>query len=181
MVDERGLGALDEEIAARAEAIAEAAGSWPCRAGCDDCCRSLARPPQLTAAEWRRLAAAIDALPEATRDEVGRCVAAMPAEGPLVCPLLDRERGRCLVYEARPVACRTYGFYVRRDHDLVCGKVEAHAAGREVVWGNHEAIDVRLERLAGRLRSLAAWSREAAAPAEGPSEENTAFASRPER
>lgn len=154
------LAPLDAEIAARAEAATAAAGSWPCRAGCDLCCRRLARPPQLTRLEWARLRAAIDGLPASVRAEVRERAAAMPEEGPLVCPLLDGERGRCRVYEARPIACRTYGFYVRREHDLVCAEVERHAAGRPVVWGNHESIDVRLERLGGPLRSLGEWLRD---------------------
>ncbi|AUX21462.1 hypothetical protein SOCEGT47_019460 [Sorangium cellulosum] len=154
------LASLDAEIAARAEATAEAAGGWPCRAGCDLCCRRLARPPQLTRLEWARLRAAIDGLPASVRAEVRARMAAMPAAGPLVCPLLDDEHGRCRVYEARPIACRTYGFYVRREHDLVCDEVERHAAGRPVVWGNHASIDVRLERLAGAPRPLGAWLRD---------------------
>ena len=154
------LRELDAEIAARAARTASDHGDWPCRAGCDDCCRRLARPPQLTALEHTRLRAALGELPEATRADVLARTAALPAQGPLECPLLDRARGRCRVYEARPIACRTYGFYARRDYDLACEKVEDHAAGRPVVWGNHGVIDVRLERLAGPLRSLVEWLRE---------------------
>lgn len=152
------LALLDAEIAARAEAISAAAAGWPCRAGCDLCCRRLARPPQLSALEWERLRAAIERLPDGA--ELRARLLELPEEGPLVCPLLDEARGECRVYEARPIACRTYGFYSRRDHQLICGEVERHVEHRAVVWGNHEVIDVRLERLAGPLQSLGAWLRD---------------------
>lgn len=152
------LAPLDEEIAERSRRTDDEHGPWPCGDGCDDCCRSLARPPQLTRLEHDRLRQAIHALPPSVRADVAERTAAMKTEGPIVCPLLHREAGRCRVYEARPVACRTYGFYARRDHELVCSKVEAYAEGRPVVWGNHEVIDVRLERLAGPLRSLGEWA-----------------------
>ncbi len=62
---------------------------------------------------------------------------------PVVCPLLDRQTGACLVYAHRPSACRTYGFYVRRQDGMHCTIVEeavsAHKA--DVVWGNHASID----------------------------------------
>ncbi len=44
-------------------------------------------------------------------------------------------------YAQRPVACRTYGFYVQRELGLYCGDIEARVAGGEladVVWGNHD-------------------------------------------
>ncbi|MGD0961341.1 MAG: hypothetical protein ABSB19_16150, partial [Methylomonas sp.] len=67
--------------------------------------------------------------------------------------------GACLVYAHRPVACRTYGFYVQRDQGLYCKDIESRVAGGawgDVVWGNHDAIDSRLRGL-GETRELTEW------------------------
>lgn len=93
----------------------------------------------MTEEEWQRLEA-MPVPPEvATRIEE----VLQQAKGPYVCPWLDRETGRCRVYEARPLPCRTYGFYVERDRGLYCHKIQKRVdAGEmaEVVWGNHEAV-----------------------------------------
>ncbi|MBI1947704.1 MAG: YkgJ family cysteine cluster protein [Deltaproteobacteria bacterium] len=66
-----------------------------------DCCRFAVtgREPWLTAVEWRLLVAELRRqgrrLPEPNDDEDGRC------------PFLDA-RGRCQVYAARPLGCRTF-------------------------------------------------------------------------
>lgn len=72
-----------------------------CRPGCAGCCRHLS----LFRVEGIALAAALSALPaaEATRIR-GRAQLSSP-DGP--CPLL--EDGRCLLYAARPIICRTHG------------------------------------------------------------------------
>jgi len=73
---------------------------------------------------------------------------------PYVCPFLDRENGACHIYSHRPVACRTYGFYVERGVGSYCGiireRVESGAYA-DVVWGNHEAVDERLSRMGGKI------------------------------
>ncbi len=61
---------FDERIAARVAAIRAVRSDWPCRRGCDACCRSLARPLALTAAEWARVDAAVARLDEDARREV---------------------------------------------------------------------------------------------------------------
>jgi uncharacterized protein len=73
-----------------------------CREGCDDCCRHISVFP----VEAFALALAIYDLPagEALRIR-NRAHAAM---GAVACPLL--ENGRCLLYKARPIICRTHGF-----------------------------------------------------------------------
>lgn len=77
--------------------------------------------------------------------------------------MLDETRGACRVYEARPVACRTYGFYTERDAGLHCRKVSAavreHDAEQRVVWGNGEAIAYDLRDL-GEPRPVDAWLRD---------------------
>ena len=69
-----------------------------------------------------------------------------------MCPFL--EDGACLVYEVRPVACRTYGFYVDRDGGQYCELVGALNA--DVVWGNGASVDVDLGALGAR-RDLVSW------------------------
>jgi Fe-S-cluster containining protein len=84
--------------------------------------------------------------------------------------MLDRERGACLVYDARPIACRTYGFYTERDAGLHCSMVtnavDAHAAREDpasgptpVVWGNGEAIAADMDAF-GKPASLREWLRQ---------------------
>lgn len=90
--------------------------------------------------------AALDEAARAGVEERFRALGAAP-ERPVVCPLLDAATGACLVYEQRPVACRTYGFYVERDKGLYCGEIErAVAAGEygDVVWGNQAGVQARM-------------------------------------
>ena len=159
----RSLPLLDERIEARARATAAAHPFWPCREGCDDCCRSLARVPEITEPEWSRLRDAIASLPEDQRRVVlDRMRGLSASDVKVTCPMLDRGRGACLVYDARPVACRTYGFYAERDGGLHCAKVSAAVASHEteaspVVWGNGESIADELRTL-GEARSIVEWA-----------------------
>ena len=155
------LASLHADIDARVGHIRADHPDWPCAKGCDTCCRRLADVPRLTAAEWALLRAGLADLPTARLDEIRRRMDALATtpQRPLVCPMLDAASGACPVYAQRPVACRTYGFYVERDGGLYCGDIDAHAkAGRlaSVVWGNHDAITRRLDSL-GQARSLTDW------------------------
>lgn len=80
-----------------------------CHAGCDDCCRHITLFPVEAAA----LAPAIDNLPreEAARIQ-SRARRASP-DGP--CPLL--KNGLCLLYDVRPIICRTHGLPLLTMHD----------------------------------------------------------------
>lgn len=164
------LPILDAEVERRARATHEAHPWWPCAEGCSQCCRSLPHLPEISEPEWRRLHAAIDALAADVRALVGeRIRGAEGAPRPVTCPLLERTRGVCLVYEARPIACRTYGFYADREAGLCCDKVtDAVAAhegeGEPMVWGNGDAIERDLATL-GEKRSLAVWAQGRAASA----------------
>ncbi len=98
--------------------------------------------------------------PEQLRQIRGDMAAlAEQASRPVVCPLLDHTTGACPVYAQRPVACRSYGFYVQRDLGLYCADIEARVAAgalADVVWGNHDAVDRQLAGL-GESRALTEW------------------------
>ncbi|MFT3847119.1 MAG: YkgJ family cysteine cluster protein [Propionivibrio sp.] len=152
---------LHADIDSRAQSIRENRADWPCAKGCDRCCHELAEMPQLTETEWMLLREELAALPDdqlaAIRGEIARL--AEDESRPVTCPLLDRSSGACPVYRQRPVACRTYGFYVQRDLGLYCGGIEARVADgtlADVVWGNQDAIDRALAAL-GEMRSLVEW------------------------
>jgi Fe-S-cluster containining protein len=155
------LAQLHLDIETRVQSIRGEHPDWPCGKGCDRCCHRLAEVPQLTAEEWHLLQEGLTALPQERLAEVRRDLAALagPRSRPLLCPLLDQSTGACPVYAQRPVACRTYGFYVQRDKGLYCQEIESRVADgflADVVWGNHEAIDHRLAGM-GETRSLIEW------------------------
>src|SRR5690242_10266243 len=94
----RNLVARVDELCRR---IAAEYGEYlTCGEGCDDCCRHVSLFP----VEAVALAAALGGLPadQAARiRELARAASAADA-----CPLL--EDGRCLLYAARPIICRTH-------------------------------------------------------------------------
>ena len=57
------LNHLHSDIDDRVRAISEDNLDWPCRRGCDGCCRRLAEIPQLTMAEWDLLREGLLLLP----------------------------------------------------------------------------------------------------------------------
>lgn len=162
----RRLLAVYDQIAQRADRTAATHLWWPCRRGCDTCCRRLAEVPRLTRDEWTLLREGIDALEPARRAEVEARVAALdpPRDGHVVCPLLDDAEGACLVYAHRPAACRTYGFYVDRGSVLGCEQlVTAVTESGEhdaIVWGNEASVRDATARVLGEERSLTSWWRD---------------------
>jgi uncharacterized protein len=153
------LRILQDEVDARASRIADREG-WPCKKGCDGCCRSLAAVPYLSQAEWDLLKEGVDGLPPDVRERVRARIDELEyATRPIVCPLLDPDAGACLVYAHRPIACRTYGFYIEREKGLYCGIIENEQAdGRldGVVWGNAESVERRRRQMGGD-KSLVEW------------------------
>lgn len=149
---------IQDDVRLRTEAIAAAHGNWPCRNGCDDCCRHLAAAPRVTQEEWRLIADAIGTLAANVADTVRQRIReSAAATRRVVCPLLDRHSGTCLVYEARPVACRAYGFYAERRDVLGCHRIETVCReSSDLVWGNHAALEDRLQRL-GSSAQLSVW------------------------
>ena len=155
------LRQLHADIDARVQTIVSDHPEWPCGKGCDNCCRRLAEVPRLTAAEWGLLQQGLAALPPERLQQISKAMIALAGQRsrPVVCPLLDQLTNACPVYEQRPVACRTYGFYVQRELGLYCHDIESRVAGgafADVVWGNHDAIDHRLADL-GDTRALTEW------------------------
>jgi Fe-S-cluster containining protein len=137
---------IQESIGFRVREITSRRREWPCRKGCDDCCRQLAGAPRVSSPEWRLIDAALKTLPS---DVAGtarqRIRESASAVRPVVCPLLDADSRTCLVYEARPVACRAYGFYAERECVLGCFRIGAIADELpDVVWGNHVALEGEL-------------------------------------
>ncbi len=152
---------LYRRVDARAAAISEGHAWWPCRKGCDHCCRHLAAPLTLSAWEWSYLWEGFLALPAEARAEVrARATALDGTQRPYTCPFLDRDTGGCRVYAHRPLTCRTYGFYVSRGAGTWChfiqGLLEQHGEG-DILWGNHDAVEETLERLSGPSLSLFQW------------------------
>ena len=161
MVKPSTLSQLHDDIAARVKTISDNNVDWLCRLGCDCCCRRLAEIPRLTIEEWQWLKIGLAALPEDQLQDIKLGIAALAQQSsrPITCPMLDQEKGACKVYEHRPVACRTYGFYVQRELGVYCKDIEARVAEgawSEVVWGNHDTIDRRLSGL-GETRDLTEW------------------------
>jgi uncharacterized protein len=154
------LKQLHADIEARVQAIRAHRSDWPCGKGCDSCCRGLADVPRLSHAEWRLLKQGLAELSADRLLAIGREMAALAGQtAPLICPLLDHATGACPVYAQRPVACRTYGFYVQHKLGLYCNDIEARVADgdmADVMWGNHDAIDRQLTEL-GEIRALSEW------------------------
>ena len=155
------LSQLHIDIDTRVQTIRGIRPDWPCGKGCDSCCRRLAEVPQLNEAEWILLQEGLVALPRECLRTVSRDMAVLSGQlsRPIVCPLLDQSTGACMVYAQRPVACRTYGFYVQRELGLYCQDIESRVADGDlahVVWGNHDAIEHRLGGLGENL-ALTEW------------------------
>lgn len=154
------LPVLYQAIEHRVAAIREVHDWWPCRRGCDHCCRNLGEPLSLTRMEFETLWAEVERLDSDARAEIEQRIAALGPTGPWICPFLDRDSGACRVYAGRPAACRSYGYYASREADKWCGLVdealEEHGHP-PIVWGNQAALDVELERRFGERVGVAQW------------------------
>ena len=160
---EAQLRVLQVEIDSRVQQIMTSADAWPCRKGCDACCRSLASLPQATATEWSAITVAMDKLPAGQRKQIEDRIEELGSHPirPVSCPFLDRDASSCLIYEDRPVACRTYGFYVERDGGLYCGPIQQdveRGGYALVVWGNHAAVEAKLEAIGRPIDVFTWWS-----------------------
>jgi Fe-S-cluster containining protein len=165
------LRVLQSEIDSRVQHIRSSVNSWPCAKGCDSCCRSLAALPQATEMEWRLIDSLLTSFPAEQRELIELRVHQLTEQQgrPIVCPFLDPSSGACLVYERRPLACRTYGFYVERDGGLFCSIIQEQldcGMYSEVVWGNHAAIEHRSSQLGPSIDVLTWWNYFRASPAQ---------------
>lgn len=155
------LAQLHADIDARVQSIRESRPDWLCRRGCSACCHRLAEIPQLTKAEWELLKQGLEALPADESDVIRERVLALAKHPsrPILCPMLDEISGVCRVYPYRPVACRTYGFFVERDLGLYCKDIETQVERGElsmVIWGNQDRVSRDLKEL-GAIRELTEW------------------------
>ncbi len=80
-----------------------------CRAGCDGCCRHIS----LFWVEAVALSEALKKLPVGEAARIRARATGVSADDP--CPLL--KNGCCLLYEARPVICRTHGLPLLTSRD----------------------------------------------------------------
>ncbi len=92
-------------------------GALTCHAGCADCCLGGL---SVTAVEAERIAALVATLDAAPRTRL-RARAEAPTEDR--CVALERD-GRCAIYEARPVVCRSHGVPIRFRSSLADGEAE---------------------------------------------------------
>lgn len=99
-----------------------------CRSGCSACCRVEL---EVTDVEADALREAIAALPEDVRARLAERAEARAIGDP--CVMLESER--CVVYEARPLVCRTQGHALRYPSGtLPSDAVRAHGEASEVTW-----------------------------------------------
>ena len=158
MSDPSSLTILQNSIQERCDAIS-VNRDWPCRKGCDRCCRRLPAIPNFTFSEWRLVYGAYGRLAERVRREIRRRVALLPPVGPITCPFLDSDAALCRIYEARPVACRTYVFYRERGLGLFCREMQALDGQGEwdgVIWGNAATVEAKLDEL-GERKDMLEW------------------------
>ena len=153
-----GLYQIREDVGLRASEIVSTRPDWPCRKGCDECCRRLAVVPMVSREEWEAISATLDALPEDIGKRLRQRIRESAGDSrPVTCPLLDLDSGACLIYDARPVACRGYGFYAEGRYVLGCSRIESIGQqSPDVVWGNHAALQAQLDAL-GPAMTLPEW------------------------
>lgn len=146
------LRVLHGDVQARCDSTVAQHPDWPCRRGCDLCCRRLANLPDLSSVEWDLVEDGLKLLPAAQLDSIHEHLHQLQGP-PFACPFLDTRAGACLIYEHRPLACRTYGFYVDGAEGLYCEDLRTGVeAGiyNDVVWGNGRAIQERSAALGHR-------------------------------
>ena len=163
----RGITSAD---AAWSGAVAKtAAGDLLCREGCFGCCIGAF---EISLPEALVLKSAVAALPEARREPIlaraarvaSRADASFPGDAVagildpgrseeqdaayfdalehVACPLLELPSGRCAVYAARPVTCRTYGLAWKEREAVVHPACPLNLAGATPAHTLETAVDV---------------------------------------
>ncbi|MCE9576061.1 MAG: YkgJ family cysteine cluster protein [Deltaproteobacteria bacterium] len=92
-----------------ARVMARHGGDMQCGAGCDDCCRTRLTITGVEAATVRAHVATLEPAARAHLAEIAR--RPFDATDPR-CAALDAD-GRCLIYDGRPVVCRSHGVPIR--------------------------------------------------------------------
>lgn len=165
MSQERLL-ALYAEIDARSKEVSSKRAEWPCRRGCHACCSKLAGPPVFTQLEWEelwrgfvKLAPDVQAQVRARVDALDTAIRSEHPPEHVSCPLLEPSSGACLVYAHRPALCRGYGMYASRDSGNWCEQIEREIVptAQDIVWGNQDAVDRKLESFAGEPVDIKGW------------------------
>lgn len=155
------LIAIFNDIDHRVNEITQAQPAWPCQRGCDLCCHRLPLLPEITSAEWDLLLEGFQQLPIPTQETVRkRLTRAEPQDGFFTCPLLNKEKGECLVYVYRPAACRMFGFYVTRSGNRWCGMIQKRyedGFAEGIMLGNQQSVDRMLMENFGETKSIAVW------------------------
>ncbi len=85
-------------------------GELACTPGCADCCR---RRLTITSVEAARIEALLAAIAPSAREVIVERARSNAADA---CAALD-EDGRCSIYAARPMVCRSHGVPIRFDAD----------------------------------------------------------------
>lgn len=139
-------------------ALADAArksGAWLiCQPGCTECCRGPFPITQLDARRLRRGLARLETrapkraarLRSRVREAVARIATAVPSDDE-PCPALDPATGRCDLYSARPITCRTFGPPVRCGTEAVgiCELCYQDASDAEIAGCEAEVDRIGLE------------------------------------
>ncbi len=158
--DGYALRILQDKVESRVSQSVRQKPDWPCRKGCDYCCRHLANVPEATDTEWRLVRQTVEQLSADQRSTIEKRILELEcAQRHITCPFLDRAESTCLVYENRPIACRVYGYFMDRDQGLYCNTIkQAVDSGNfgEVVWGNAEWV-LDAERRIGEKLNLFKW------------------------
>jgi Fe-S-cluster containining protein len=99
-----------DDFAARVQA--SHAEEMSCRAGCDGCCRTRLTVTLLEAEAIRRVLTALAANEPQRRAYVASLAARASDPAHPRCAALDDD-GRCVIYAARPLVCRSHGVPIR--------------------------------------------------------------------
>jgi len=91
---------------AMAEAVRRGGGWIACRPGCTSCCLG---PFEITTTDAERLRTGLDHLDAAAAAEIVARALAYSDGDDDPCPVLDVASGLCLLYDWRPLLCRTFG------------------------------------------------------------------------
>jgi Fe-S-cluster containining protein len=163
-------GGLIQIVDAALVDAARRSGEWlVCRPGCTQCCVGVFAINQLDAARLQQGLAELEQTDAAragrlrarARDSIQRLSAEFPGnaktgvldEGPAaeerfaefandeVCPVLDPEMGLCDLYDARPMACRTFGPPVRTEGGLGVCELCFHGASDEQIGACEMVVD----------------------------------------